>query len=48
MLPVLRVGCPWRDVHERYDKRDLVSVGFKRGVWDALLLTLVEPVLTYD
>nr|WP_244517823.1 transposase [Ancylobacter rudongensis] len=26
MLYVLRVGCPWRDMHERYDKWNSVYV----------------------
>jgi len=46
MLHVLRVGCPWRDMHERYGKWNSVYVRFRRwaeqGVWDALLETLVE------
>lgn len=46
MLHVLRVGCPWRDMHERYGKWNSVYVWFRRwaeqGVWDALLETLVE------
>ncbi len=41
MLYVLRVGCPWRDMHERYGKWNSVYVRFRRwaeqGVWDALL-----------
>ncbi|WP_216825257.1 IS5 family transposase [Komagataeibacter saccharivorans] len=52
MLYVLRVGCPWRDMHERYGKWNSVYVRFRRwaeqGVWDALLETLVEPGLTDD
>jgi transposase len=44
MLHVLRVGCPWRDMHERYGKWNSVYVRFRRwaeqGVWDALLQTL--------
>jgi len=39
MLYVLRVGCPWRDMHERYGKWNSVYVRFRRwaeqGVWDA-------------
>ncbi len=50
MLYVLRVGCPWRDIHERYGKWNSVQVRFRRwaaqGVWDALLETLVELGLT--
>ena len=50
MLHVLRVGCPWRDMHERYGKWNSVYVRFRRwadqGVWDALLETLVELGLT--
>ncbi|RCW82292.1 transposase [Phyllobacterium bourgognense] len=46
MLHVLRVGCPWRDMHERYGKWNSVYVRFRRwaeqGVWEALLETLVE------
>ncbi|WP_252171222.1 transposase [Sphingopyxis sp. USTB-05] len=40
---MLRVGCPWRDIHERYGKWNSVYVRFRRwaeqGVWDALLQT---------
>ncbi|MBP2461442.1 transposase [Rhizobium sp. PvP014] len=52
MLHVLRVGCPWRDMHERYGKWNSVYVRFRRwaeqGVQDALLDTLVELGLTDD
>ncbi|ALN71867.1 transposase IS4 [Aureimonas sp. AU20] len=52
MLFVLRAGCPWRDMHERYGKWNSVYVRFRRwaeqGVWDALLETLVELGLTDD
>lgn len=52
MLYVLRIGCPWRDMHERYGKWNSVYVRFRRwaeqGVWDALLETLVELGLTDD
>ncbi|YBV25850.1 IS5 family transposase [Sphingomonas sp. CJ20] len=52
MLHVLRVGCPWRDMHERYGKWNSVYVRFRRwaeqGVWDAMLATLVEFGLTDD
>ena len=52
MLYVLRVGCPWRDMHERYGKWNSVYVRFRRwaeqGVWDAMLATLVEFGLTDD
>ncbi len=52
MLHVLRVGCPWRDMHERYGKWNSVYVRFRRwaeqGVWGALLETLVELGLTDD
>ncbi|WP_236760394.1 transposase [Rhizobium rhizogenes] len=45
MLHVLRVGCPWRDMHERYGKWNSVYVRFRRwaeqGV-SGLLETLVE------
>jgi len=30
MLNVLRVGCPWRDMHERYGKWNSVYVRFRR------------------
>ena len=50
MLHVLRVGCPRRDMHERYGKWNSVYVRFRRwaeqGVWEALLETLVELRLT--
>ncbi len=52
MLYVLRVGCPWRDMHERYGKWNSVYVRFRRwaeqGVWDALLHTLIDLGLTDD
>jgi transposase len=52
MLHVLRVGCPWRDMHERYGKWNSVYVRFRRwaeqGVWDAILQTLVDLGLTDD
>ena len=52
MLHVLRIGCPWRDMHERYGKWNSVYVRFRRwaeqGVWDAMLETLVELGLTDD
>lgn len=52
MLHVLRVGCPWRDMHERYGKWNWVYVRFRRwaeqGVWDAMLQTLVDLGLTDD
>ena len=52
MLYVLRVGCPWRDMHERYGKWNSVYVRFRRwaeqGVWDALFETLVDLGLTDD
>lgn len=52
MLHVLRVGCPWRDMHERYGKWNSVYVRFRRwaeqGVWDTLLQTLVDLGLTDD
>ncbi|MGE5502348.1 MAG: transposase [Ignavibacteriales bacterium] len=31
MLYVLRVGCPWRDMHERYGKWNSVYVRFRPG-----------------
>ncbi len=52
MLHVLRVGCPWRDMHERYGKWNSVYVRFRswaeQGVWDALLGTLIELGRTDD
>lgn len=52
MLHVLRVGCPWRDMHERYGKWNSVYLRFRRwaeqGVWDGLLETLVDLGLTDD
>jgi transposase len=52
MLHVLQVGCPCRDMHERYGKWNSVYVRFRlwaeQGVWDALLETLVELGLTDD
>ena len=52
MLYVLRVGCPWRDMHERYGKWNSVYVRFRRwaeqGVWEAILETLVQMGLTDD
>ncbi len=52
MLHVLRVGCPWRDMHERYGLWNSVYVRFRRwaeqGVWNAILATLVELGLTDD
>lgn len=52
MPHVLRVGRPWRDMHERYGKWNSVYVRFRRGaeqgVWDALLETLIELGLTDD
>ncbi|GBQ07086.1 transposase [Saccharibacter floricola] len=52
MLYVLRVGCPWRDMYERYGKWNSVYVRFRRWaereVWDALLDTLVDLGLTDD
>lgn len=52
ILHVLRVGCPWRDMHERYGKWNSVYVRFRRwaeqGVWDGLLETLVDLGLTDD
>ncbi|MBS1004604.1 IS5 family transposase [Acetobacter thailandicus] len=50
MLYILRTGCPWREMHERYGKWNSVYVRFRRwaeqGVWDALLQTLVDLGLT--
>ncbi|MBS1076123.1 IS5 family transposase [Gluconobacter sp. Dm-73] len=46
MLHVLRTGCSWRDMHERYGKWNSAYVRFRRwaeqGVWEALLQTLVD------
>ena len=46
MLHVLRVGCPCREMHERYGNWNSVYVRFRRwgeqGVWDAMLATLVH------
>ena len=47
MLYLLRVDCPWRDMHERYSKWNSVYyVRFRRradqGVCCALLQTLVD------
>lgn len=46
MLHVLRVGCPWRDMHERYGKWNWVYIRFRhwtgQGAWDAILETLVN------
>ncbi|WP_298966740.1 IS5 family transposase [uncultured Roseibium sp.] len=51
-LHVLRVGCLWRDMHERYGEWNSVYVRFRRwaeqGVWDGLLETLVDLGLTDD
>ena len=52
MLQVLRAGCPWRDMHEPYGKRNSCYVRFRRcgeqGVWDALPQTLVDLGLIDD
>tara|TARA_B100000378_G_scaffold194500_1_gene158320 strand:+ start:272 stop:703 length:432 start_codon:yes stop_codon:yes gene_type:complete len=52
MLHALRVGCPWRDMHERYGKWNSVYMRFRhwaeQGVWDALLETLVDSGLADD
>ncbi|WP_222547212.1 IS5 family transposase [Asaia lannensis] len=52
MLYVLRTGCPWRNMHERYGKWNSVYVRFRRwaeqGVWDDLLQTLVDLGLSDD
>ncbi|GBR16005.1 MULTISPECIES: IS5 family transposase [Asaia] len=52
MLYVLRVGYPWRDMHERYGKWNSVYLRFHRwaeqGVWAAILQTLVDLGLTDD
>ncbi|MEN5277587.1 transposase [Brucella sp. TWI432] len=40
MLHVLRVDCPWCDMHERCGKWKLIDVRFRRwaeqGIWYAL------------
>ena len=38
MLHVLRVGCPWRDMHERYGKWNSVYVRFRRWAEQGVLL----------
>ena len=52
MFHVLRLGCSWRDMHERYGKWNSVYVRFRRwaeqGVWDSMLQTLVDLGLTDD
>ena len=52
MLYVLRTGCPWRDMHERYGNWNSVYVRFQRwaaqGVWDAMLEAQVDLGLTDD
>src|SRR3546814_13291651 len=52
MLHVLQVGCPWRDMHERYGKWNSVYVRFRswaeQGAWDGLLQTLVDLGLRSD
>ena len=52
MLHVLRVGCSWREMHERYGKWNSVYVRFRRwaeqGVWDTMLITLTDLGLTDD
>jgi len=52
MLQMLRVGCLWRDMHERYGKWNSVYVRFRRwaeqGVWDAMLQMLVDLGLADD
>ena len=49
-LHVLRVGCPSRDMHERYGKWNSVYIRFRRwaeqGVWNTLLQTLADLGLT--
>ena len=52
MLHDLRVGCPWRDMHDRNGKWNSVYVRFRlwaeQGVWDAMLATLVDLGTTDD
>ncbi|MBM7046459.1 transposase [Rhizobium lusitanum] len=52
ILHVLRVGCPWHDMHERYRKWNSIYIRFGRwaeqGVWDAFLETLIKMGLTDD
>ena len=46
MLHVLRVGCPWRDMHERYGKWKSVHARFTRwakaGVWEKVFEDLIK------
>ena len=52
MLHVQQIGCPWRNMHDRYEKWNSVYVRFHRraeqGVWDTLLQTLLDLGLTDD
>ena len=52
MLDALRVGCPWRDMHEGSGQWNAVDVRLRRwaeqGAWDARLQTLVDLGLKDD
>lgn len=52
MLHVLRSGCCWRDMDQRYGKWHSVYVRFRRwaeaGLWDSILETCVKLGLTDD
>ncbi|WP_408879271.1 transposase [Gluconobacter sphaericus] len=41
MLYVLRTGCPWRDMHERYGKWNSVYVRFR--IWSTVLWSAPIP-----
>lgn len=52
MLHVLRVYCPWRNMHERYAFGTLSMCGFggwaEQSVWDTMVHTLVDLGLLHD